>query len=81
MSHAIVLKLDGGSSRSDFSGLHIGGGGGSYSSSGGIPICCIGIILLIVLGLILNFIFHLEIWMIAVILIIVFIIGILSLNL
>jgi hypothetical protein len=81
MSKDFVIKLDGGSSRSDFPGLQFGGGGGSYSSSGGIPICCIGIILLIILGLVLNFIFHLELWLIGVILIISFVIGIILLNL
>lgn len=71
MTDFILIRCDGGSSQGRFSGAGFSGGaGGGYGSGGGGPTCCIGIIILIVLGLILNFIFHLELWMIAVILVI-----------
>jgi len=75
------FQPDGGSGQSrSFGGGYPGIGSGSYSSSsGGGSICCIGIIILIILGLILNFIFHIELWLIAVILIIVFIVGVIAL--
>ena len=66
------IQPDGGSpSRPNFGGGYSGVGSNSYSSSSsGSSIYFIGIIILIILGLVLNFIFHLELWMIAVILII-----------
>ena len=62
---------------SDFNKGHSGIKLGPYSS-GGSPICGIVIIILVILGLLLNFIFHLELWMIVVILIIIFIVGIVA---
>jgi hypothetical protein len=80
------IKCDGGdrnstiSSRPDYNDPHGGGRMGSYSSGGG-PICCIGIIILIILGLVMNYIFHIELWLIAVILTFIFIVGIIVLVL
>lgn len=51
----------------------------SFSRSGRSPLFFIGIIILIILGIILNFIFHLELWLIAVILVIVSVIGFIAL--
>jgi len=71
---------DGGARIPNFGGGYPGIRSGTYSSSsGGGSICCIGIVILIILGLILNFIFHIELWLIAVILVIVFIVGVIAL--
>ena len=73
------IKLDGGSQSPIMLGGHHGGTSGGYGSSSGNPICCIGLIILIILGLVLNFIFHFDLWMIAVILVVLLVvIGIIA---
>jgi hypothetical protein len=74
------IKSDGGASQSPIMrGGYYGGGSGGYRSSSGNPICCIGLIILIILGLVLNFIFHFDLWMIAVILVVLLVvIGIIA---
>ena len=75
--------MDGGSLGPMSDGGSYSGGGfqgrNSFSRSGRSPIFFIGIIMLIILGIILNFIFHLELWLIAVILVIVSVIGFIAL--
>jgi hypothetical protein len=79
-----IIKMDGGSLGPMSDGGSYSGGGfqgvpHSFSRSGRRPIFFIGIIFLIILGIILNFIFHLELWLIAVILVIVSVIGFITL--
>jgi hypothetical protein len=69
----IELKDGGASYTPVYHGGYSGGRVGSSSSSGN-PICCIGLIVVIIAGLVLNFIFHLELWLIAVILVIMLVV-------
>jgi len=81
MSDFGLILCDGGySGPSGGGGSFSGGGLGGYSSSGGAPICCIGIIILIAAGLILNFVFHVELWVTALAVIILLILGIIAVN-
>jgi hypothetical protein len=64
--------------RGPLNGDPSGGRPSGRGSKGGNQICCIGIIVLLVIVLILSFIFHFELWMIGVALVILIIAGIIA---
>jgi hypothetical protein len=73
-----IQKEGDNSSLSSLSGGYPGKASRPYSSSKGSTLFWIGLVFLLLVGLVLNYIFHFELWMIIVILVVISVAGIIA---